>query len=68
MLDKSCNDICEQSYNEWLTRKKTFIEKNKAKVYVIETMSCPACQHNYLLPEKEYKLGFKKCPRCGFKK
>jgi len=67
--DKPCNDnTCEQSYNEWLTSKKTFIEKNKAKLYVVETMSCPACKHKWLLPEKEYKNGFRKCPKCGFEK
>ena len=45
MLDEQCNDSCEQSYNEWLINKKTFIEKNKAKLYTVETMQCPACKH-----------------------
>jgi len=67
-IDKLCNDSCEQSRNEWFISKKTMIEKNKAKLYVVETMSCPACKHKYLLPEKEYKNGFKKCPKCGFEK
>ena len=51
-----------------VNKQETFIEKNKAKLYIVETMSCPACKHKWLLPEKEYKNGFRKCPKCGFKK
>jgi len=37
-------------------------------IKVVSVMQCPACKHKYLLPEKEVKIGFKKCPKCGFEK
>jgi len=30
-------------------------------------MQCPKCKHKYLLPKKEADIGFKRCPKCGYK-
>ena len=34
----------------------------------IKKMSCPKCKHKYNLPTREAQSGFKRCPKCGYKK
>ncbi len=31
-------------------------------------MRCPKCKHSYNLPSREAQYGFKRCPKCGYRK